>query len=633
MRFSQRNLVIFVTLALILAACSGGSSGGNASSVTAPPLPNYMRATNESYPEFGGVARPNNAVDVFIAYSPETQQYMPRIIAAFNQASAAGTNPVTGQPWGGQPPVFVRGQQPTSGSSGAVAQGIVNAITAPNEANQYHPTIFQPSVSHWLEIVNVNAGQQVFDLAAAQPTALTPVVIGMWESRVQAIQATTGKTTISWDDLINVLESPNGWEDYGIFAGRRAVYYGHADPTNSSTGLSTTIAEYYACARRAGYTERRLSLDAVEDQAVRDCVSQIETLIRHYSASTEDFIEYIGRGPDFLDFLALEETDLICLNRGAQQGDRTCNRPRERLVAIYPEEGTFWHEHPFAIVNASWVTPEQQTAARIFTDFVLTPPMQQIIMSEGFRPANPSVPLDFPFVEENGVDPNQPTAILDVPSADALIGIQNSWTQVKKPADVLILVDVSGSMENEGRLDQARGAITAFVNAMSANNRIGLMTFSDRITVWQPLSNVESARPSILTYVNCQFGGGTVRTDVWLYGSCLQPGGSTSLYTAARTAIDALETISDPNRIRALLILSDGQDTCDSEGCSRLEDVISKIERTREDLNPVIVIPVAYGTDADTAALGEIARSSLTEVVSGSPENILDVLDSISSFF
>ncbi len=629
------HLMLLVLLAFALTSCNGSTSesGSSTNSAVLPPLPSYMTRTNiETYPESGGIARPNNAVDVYIAYSPETQQYMPRIIETFNRISAEGRNPVTGQAWGDQPPVYVRGQQPASGSSGAIAQGIVNAITDPTAENLYHPTIYQPSVSHWFELVNVNARQQVFDLAAVVPTALTPVVIGMWESRVQAIQTTIGSESIGWDDLLNVLRSPNGWQDYGIINGRRAVYYGHADPTNSSTGLSTTIAEFYACARDAGYTDRRLTLDAVDDDAVRNCVREIESLIRHYSRSTEDFIEYIGRGPDFLDFLALEETDLICLNRGAQQGDRVCNRPRERLVAIYPEEGTFWHEHAFGIVNASWVTPEQQTAARIFTEFVLTPDMQRLIMAEGFRPANPDVPLDFPFVEENGVDPNQPTAILDVPSAEALVGIQESWSVVKKPADVMILVDVSGSMENEGRLDQARQAITSFLAAMGPNNRIGLMTFSDSVTVWSPLDRLERVRPIINAYVNCQVGG-VQMPDNALSGRCLEAGGSTSLYTAARIAIDALEAVSEPDRIRALLILSDGQDTCDSEGCSRLEDVINKIAGSRDEINPIIVIPVAYGSDADTGTLEEIARASYTEVVTGDPNNILNILNVISSYF
>lgn len=363
----QLRSVCLGIILLVLAACSGGQSTGN-QPVAQITLPSYMRQGYETYHETGGVAHPADAVDVFIVYAPETQQYMPRIIEAFNRASAGGKNPVTGQPWGsGEKQVFVAGQQPVTGSSGSVAQGIVNAMIAPNNENVYHPTIFQPSVGHWLGLVNYNAGREVFDLSNIQSTALTPVIIGMWKSRVDAIRQKIGTDEIGWNDLIDVLKSENGWCDYGIANCRRAVYYGHTNPNISSTGLSTTIAEFYACARQNNFTERQLTVAAINDAKVQECVRGIETLVRHYSNRTEDFLEYVSRGPEYLDFLALEETDLICLNRGAKQGDETCNKPQEQLVAIYPKEGTFWDEHPFGIVNADWVTPEQKDAARLFT--------------------------------------------------------------------------------------------------------------------------------------------------------------------------------------------------------------------------------------------------------------------------
>lgn len=627
------SLMLFALLAGLLTAC-GASDSGTSGSTAAIQLPSYMRQGYETYHENGGVNRPNNAIDVFILYSPESQQYMPRIIQQFNQLSTSGKNPVTGQDWAsGESPIYVHGQQPTTGSSGTAAQGVVNAIIAPSNANVYHPTIFQPSVSHWLALVNQQSGRDVFNLADARATALSPVVIAMWESRVRAIQQQIGSEDIGWEDLLAVLNSPNGWEDYGVLAGRRAIYYGHTDPNVSSTGLSTTIAEYYTCAQQNGFDEPRLSLAAVNDAAVQSCVQGIEQLVRHYSSRTEDFLQYIAQGPDYLDMLALEETDLICLNTGGQQGDQTCNKPQERLIAIYPEEGTFVHEHPFGIVAADWVTAEQQQAARVFTDFVLTPDMQRLIMAEGFRPANPSVNLEYPFTEENGVDVNRPSALLNVPSAETIIAIQQSWNVVKKQADILLVVDVSGSMETEGRLNQARESISVFLNELESTTRIGLISFSDTVTIWDPIDLLERNRSSILLHVTCTSQQGFQPPNNALSGKCLQPNGSTSLFTAIRTGIDILDANSTPDRIRAVIVLSDGQDTCEGDGCSSVQDVINKIERTRSTLNPVIVIPIAYGSDADVSVLQPIARSSATQVQSSDPNNIARLLQLLSSFF
>jgi hypothetical protein len=76
--------------------------------------------------------------------------------------------------------------------------------------------------------------------------------------------------------------------------------------------------------------------------------------------------------------------------------------------------------------------------------------------------------------------------------------------------------------------------------------------------------------------------------------------------------------------------LSDGQDTSSQVP---LQNVVELIQANREDRNPVIVIPVAYGGDADINALNNIARASATRVQSGDPDNIQRVLEIISSYF
>jgi Ca-activated chloride channel homolog len=591
----QRSPILgFVLIMLTLAAlaCNFGDSGGGGGTVT-----------NGG----GGVARPNNAIDISIVYAPESDLYMPRIIEDFNRAFAEGRNPVTGQTLAsGERPIYVTGKP---GSSGTVMQGIVNALIAPNNQNVERPTIFQPSVSHWLALANYQAGRELFNLAEARPTALAAVAMAIWESRLEAIRATVGYEDVGWEELLGVLNSPNGWQDYGIPNGRRTVYYGHTDPLVSSTALSTLIAEFYASARSNGFTGRRLDMAQVNDSTIQEGVRNIENLIRHYSSRTTEFKEYIAQGPDYLDFVALEENDLIFINQG-----KTEYQPPERLVALYPKEGTFWHEHPFGIVNADWVTPEQREAARVFTDYVLTEPVQLAIMEQGFRPANPEVELGYPFVAENGVTPEGPPTILDVPAPEVVNAIQQSWALVKKQADIMLLIDVSGSMLDEDKIGQARQAAEAFITSMEPTNRVGLAVFSDQYRTLVPLDNLETNRQRLLDQIRS-----------------LRAEGGTALFQATREIITTISKDESDERIRAVVILSDGEDT-NSVGVT-LNDVTQAIAASRDDLNPVIVVPVAYGSNADIRALGEIARASSTRVQSGDPQNILGVLEIISSYF
>lgn len=583
---NMRRILILMLLLLVLAACEG---------IGGAPTP----AASDG--------RPANAIDITIVYAPESEQYMPQVIADFNRAYAQGRNPVTGQALAsGERPIYITGGP---GSSGTVMQGIINAIIAPNNQNVVRPTIFGPSVSHWLALANYQAGRTLFNLSEARATALAPVVMAIWESRLEAIRSTVGYEDIGWEELLGVLNSPNGWQDYGIANGRRTVYYGHTDPLVSSTALSTLIAEFYASARVEGFTERRITLNEVRDPDVQEGVRQIEELIRHYSTRTTEFKEYIAQGPEYLDFVALEENDLIYINQGLTQ-----YQPPERLVALYPKEGTFWHEHPLAIVNADWVTAEQRDAARLFIDYVLTPDVQQIIMGQGFRPANPDVELGFPFVEENGVDPAEPRAVLDVPAPEVIAAIQQSWAFVKKQADIMLVIDVSGSMNNEDKIAQARQAAEAFLDNMEPTNRVGLAIFSDSIQVRVPLGNFESVED-------------TLRANI----RSLQANGGTELFAAVTEIVGSMTSSSDDNRIRAVVLLSDGADT-GSKGYT-LADAITAIDASRDALNPIILVPVAYGSDADINALNALARASATRVQSGDPQSILGVLEIISSYF
>lgn len=582
MRYAMLLLVL-----LIVTAC-GGDNGGQtaATSVTSACAP--------------------NSIEISIIYAPESDLYMPQVMGDFNRAFASGRNPVTGQNRASEErPICILGK---SGSSGTVMQGVINAIIAPNNTNVERPTIFQPSVSHWLALANYQSGRQLFDLSNIQATALAPVVMAIWESRLEAIRATVGYQDIGWEELLQVLNSPNGWQDYGI-SGRRTVYYGHTDPLISSTALSTLIAEFYASARQNGFTGRRLEVAQVRDEAVQQGVRDIEQLIRHYSARTTEFKNYIAKGPDYLDFVALEENDLIFINMGLTPE----GQPPERLVALYPKEGTFWHEHPMGIVTADWTTAEQRSAAGVFVAYVLTPDVQRLIMSKGFRPANPDVPLEFPFVEENGIDINQPTTILNVPAPEVISAIQQSWAFVKKQADIMLLMDVSGSMQNEDKITQAIGAAQAFLDNMEPNNRVGLAVFSDSVSIPVPLGNYESI-------------SGTIRTAI----AGLRANGGTELFSAVTTVSDYMDKQSD-DRIRAIVLLSDGADTGD-EGFT-LNDAVTAIEASSGALNPIILIPVAYGSDADINALNALARSSNTSVQSGDASTIQRILEIISSYF
>ncbi|MBZ0288585.1 MAG: hypothetical protein K8I30_13290, partial [Anaerolineae bacterium] len=121
----------------------------------------------------------------------------------------------------------------------------------------------------------------------------------------------------------------------------------------------------------------------------------------------------------------------------------------------------------------------------------------------------------------------------------------------------------------------------------------------------------------------------TVENQVASHIKSLRAGGGTELFQATTEAIDIMNQEDDSERVRAVIVLSDGADTGDSG--VRLTDALTTISASRDSLNPVIIVPLVYGADADIQTLNSIAQASKTRVQSGDTNSITSVLELLSS--
>jgi Ca-activated chloride channel family protein len=139
------------------------------------------------------------------------------------------------------------------------------------------------------------------------------------------------------------------------------------------------------------------------------------------------------------------------------------------------------------------------------------------------------------------------------------------------------------------------------------------MRFDSDVELMVPIGPLESNRERILAAIDQ-----------------LVARGNTALYDAVIAAVEHLQANSSPERIQAVLLLSDGQDTASQ---TSLNQVVRAIQAARNSRTPILVIPVAYGRDADVNALNTIGRASDTKVQPGDAENIKKLLDVIGSYF
>jgi Ca-activated chloride channel family protein len=302
------------------------------------------------------------------------------------------------------------------------------------------------------------------------------------------------------------------------------------------------------------------------------------------------------RGPSYLSAAVLYENLVV-----AQETKRLAGQSSQPpVVAIYPKEGTFWANHPYVILNAPWVTPVQKEAAQKFQDFLLAKPQQTRAIELGFRPSDPSIALTSPLDAQHGVDIQQPKTILETPPADVIRGVQDLWKQEKKPVDLVLVIDTSGSMAGSNLLDD--------------NDRLQIITFSSKINVLTPLTSVGEKRAELTRRV-----GGIIE------------GGDTKLYDAIQQAYQGITDQGDPKHIRAVVVMTDGQDTASKQS---IGDLLAKLNPSTEDAgNSVKLFTIGYGSDADKDILTRIAEITGGKQYDSDPKTINQIYSDIATFF
>jgi Ca-activated chloride channel family protein len=526
-----------------------------------------------------GPVAPQGSVRVSFAYSPEKEKLLKPLIRRFNSERTR----VDGRP------VFVEGEVVSSGEAESkLASGALEL------------TAWSPASSLWGRLLNFEADRSL--APDDNPSIVrTPLVIAMWEPFARALG--WPREQLGFEQIIRLARSNQGFAEFGHpeFGSFKLV---HTNPDFSTSGLEAVVAEYYAATgKKEGLTEAD-----VEGSGARTIVRDIERSIVHYGDTTLFIADQMRReGPGYASAVAMEEVTLLDFNR---------NRGSQpKLVALYPPEGTFYSDNPFIVLDAPWVRPAQRQGAERFQQFLQDEITPELAAQSGFRPASLDEEPVAPVSKENGVDPAQPERVLGLPEPRVLDAVRRAWRQDRKPASVLLVVDTSGSMAEEQRLERAKAGLRSFFRNVGQQDSVGLTIFSDRIT---PLIEVGPYR------ANARKLRETVRN--------LIADGGTAVYDATIDGFRSVRSGASPDRINAVVVLTDGEDT--DSGASA-DDVVAAVRAQGDSDDQVRVFTIAYSAGAVGAAeaLKEISEASGGQAYEGDTEDIEAVYRSISSFF
>ena len=62
-------------------------------------------------------------------------------------------------------------------------------------------------------------------------------------------------------------------------------------------------------------------------------------------------------------------------------------------LKLYYPATTLWSDHPVAVLKGDWVTEPQRKAAKVWIDYLRSRPIQELALTYGFRPGDPTVPI------------------------------------------------------------------------------------------------------------------------------------------------------------------------------------------------------------------------------------------------
>jgi Ca-activated chloride channel family protein len=537
-------------------------------------------------------AVPEGAVDVYFYSSNTKQNWIEAVTASFNEAEFKTS---LGHP------IFVRVKHGTSGGS---QLDILNGVE--------QPQAWSPGDQSWVDTANedwqIDHPGETLIPDDCQATVYAPIGFAMWRHMAEAMG--WPNEPIGWAEIVELAADPQGWGRYGHPEWGQ-FQFGHTHPTYSNSGLLIMTALVHDTLQQT----EPLAAEQVFSPAVLDAMGNVERHTYHYGEQSRDLIGLmVRRGPSYLH--AVNTTEAETLKTNVERGSEL----QFPLAFIFPASGTYWTEQPYCVLKADWVSEEQAEAARIYGDYLLQPDQQRLTVENYLRPVDAAIGLGCPICLEQGTDPGvtaESRPALASPAVDVAESVKAAFLQTKKKATVILVLDISSSMQEGDRLTHAVSATVEFLGRLHPEDEVMVLTFDTQVMQLQP--------PGL---------SGDVSESLAQTLRGLYPRGNTALYDAVceamqqANALKAQHEAEADNRLYGVVLLSDGENTA---GSISEEQMMATCLPSGEDAEGIKIFAIAYGDGADTEVLQRISIRTNGKLYSGDPGTIEKIYNSISA--
>ena len=442
-----------------------------------------------------------------------------------------------------------------------------DVLTAILAGKEEELVLWMPAASTWGRLLNHERGEVVVP-EDSQSFFWSPEVIGTFTSVID------DHPIEGWDDLAELASGGAHLGDGDAFR------LGHSKPTSSTSGLYALVSEF-SSANADGMP--------IVDERSSEEVASIEGSVLHYGDIAQDFCPKLFQySSEYVSAFYMQETTFLkCEEQFLTLG----------LVEVVPEQ-TFIADYP-AFILERWADKPEGQAAERFLEWLDQELDAEAVLEEKYRFGDPwdsngTARDQAPF----GADLSQRWKPLPVPSGEALSMVQRDWHQVRKPADVLILLE-RGDMHVGSAIESAKALLRDFIDDLPDDARVGLDSFSEQVVEEAPLRMLTTgARDGLNDALD---GIGAVDADSFL----------------ADALVASLKKMDHPERISIIVLVSRG---VDEGGRNTLDDVLSEIALLSARTSPIQIYAVSYGDPKGDRTLSEIGTDSLGGCSDATPD-------------
>lgn len=419
----------------------------------------------------------------------------------------------------------------------------------------------------------------------------SPVVVGMRTTSYQK-SGLNEKSKVTWSTLYDLVT-------------KKGYKYAMTDPSASNTGYSALMGVAYSTANKT---------EALKKEDINN--AKMENFFKGHVVNSGSSGWLVQAFKDSnADFMVNYESILLQYNK---------DNPNDQLTIIYPFEGIVTADYPVLLINMN-----KSEDYKKLMGYLKKPETQQDIINITNRRV-----LDTQIMQQVSVFPK---ALLiempfnpDVELSDNLLSAY--YQKYKKPAAVVFVLDVSGSMSsvetingrNISRIDLLKEAMAALTTEGGNQSKFAHLRSREKVWLMPFGSNIKDLRKYELSDTNIHL----VKQDIQQYVNKLLPQDGTYLFSSIEAAVELLEKekTQNPNYQYSVVVLTDG---LSNEGISA--GTFSNDMQTKGIKGQIRVFPILFG-EGSKKDLNMVADSTGGKVFDGKNKNLSDVFKEIRTY-